>query len=44
VGHPLERVAGLIAHTDYASVYLALAIGADPAPGRADTQLRARIS
>ncbi|GAA4607080.1 SIS domain-containing protein [Actinoallomurus liliacearum] len=28
--HPLERLAGLIAHIDYISVYLALAIGVDP--------------
>ncbi|MCO5969189.1 SIS domain-containing protein [Actinoallomurus soli] len=28
--HPLERLAGLIAHIDYISVYLALAVGVDP--------------
>ncbi len=43
-GHPLERLAGLIAHTDYASVYLALAIGMDPAPGTAVHELRARMT
>ncbi|GAB3208795.1 SIS domain-containing protein [Marinactinospora endophytica] len=29
-GHPMERLAGLIALTDYATVYLAVAYGADP--------------
>ncbi len=43
-GHPLERLAGLIAHTDYAAVYLALAIGVDPAPGTAETRIRARMT
>jgi glucose/mannose-6-phosphate isomerase len=41
--HPLERLAGLIAHTDYASVYLAVAIGADPAPTSAIQELEARL-
>ena len=43
-GHPLVRLAGLIAHADYASVYLALATGADPAPGATVQELQARIS
>ena len=43
-GHPLERLAGLIAHADYASVYLALAIGADPTPVPALQELKVRIS
>jgi hypothetical protein len=29
-GHPLERLAGLVAHTDFSAVYLALALGLDP--------------
>jgi glucose/mannose-6-phosphate isomerase len=43
-GHPLERLAGLMAHVDYASVYLALAIGADPTPVPTIQELKARIS
>jgi glucose/mannose-6-phosphate isomerase len=42
--HPLERLAGLIAHADYASVYVALATGADPAPVATIQELEARIS
>jgi glucose/mannose-6-phosphate isomerase len=42
--HPLERLAGLIAHADYASVYLAVAIGADPTPVPAIQELKVRIS
>jgi glucose/mannose-6-phosphate isomerase len=42
--HPLERLAGLIAHVDYTSVYLALAIGADPTPVPALNELKVRIS
>jgi glucose/mannose-6-phosphate isomerase len=42
--HPLERLAGLIAHVDYASVYLALAIGTDPTPLPAIQELKVRIS
>jgi glucose/mannose-6-phosphate isomerase len=42
--HPLQRLAGLIAHVDYASVYLALAIGADPTPVPAIQELKVRIS
>jgi glucose/mannose-6-phosphate isomerase len=41
--HPLERLAGLIAHVDYASVYLALALGADPTPVPAVQELKVRI-
>lgn len=41
-GHPLERLAGLIAHADYASIYLALAIGVDPTPVPAMQELQAR--
>lgn len=40
--HPLERIAGLIAHVDYASVYLALALGADPTPVPAIQELKVR--
>ncbi len=29
-GHPLERLAGLVARTDFAAVYLAIALGLDP--------------
>ncbi|GAB3962263.1 SIS domain-containing protein [Actinoallomurus acanthiterrae] len=39
--HPLERLAGLIAHIDYVSVYLALALGIDPS---ADQALEERIT
>jgi glucose/mannose-6-phosphate isomerase len=42
--HPLERLAGLIAHADYASVYLALAIGADPTPMPTIQELKVRIT
>lgn len=42
--HPLERLAGLIAHADYASVYLALALGIDPTPLPAIQELKVRIS
>jgi glucose/mannose-6-phosphate isomerase len=38
--HPLERLAGLIAHIDYISVYLALAVGVDPSA--ADSELEER--
>ncbi|GLW05354.1 hypothetical protein Misp01_04840 [Microtetraspora sp. NBRC 13810] len=41
---PLERVAGLIAHADYASVYLALGYGIDPGPVPPVTELKARIT
>jgi glucose/mannose-6-phosphate isomerase len=42
--HPLERLAGLIAHVDYASVYLALALGTDPTPAPVLQELKVRIS
>ncbi|NLT55406.1 MAG: phosphosugar isomerase [Actinomycetales bacterium] len=43
-GHPLERLAGLVALTDFASVYLALASGVDPltSPHVADLRDRTR--
>lgn len=43
-GHPLERLAGLIAHIDYTSIYLALAIGVDPTPEAALQELEARTA
>jgi glucose/mannose-6-phosphate isomerase len=43
-GHPLERLAGLVAHADYASVYLALAAGTDPASADVVRELKARIA
>jgi glucose/mannose-6-phosphate isomerase len=42
--HPLERIASLIALTDYASVYLALISGIDPTPVAAIQELKARIA
>jgi glucose/mannose-6-phosphate isomerase len=42
--HPLERLASLVALTDYASVYLALALGIDPSPIAPITDLKERIS
>lgn len=42
-GHPLERLAALVGLCDYASVYLALGYGMDPASAAA-AELRARIS
>jgi hypothetical protein len=43
-GHPLERLADLISHTDFASVYMALAGGIDPltSPHVADLRDRTR--
>ncbi|WP_182906096.1 SIS domain-containing protein [Microbispora sp. H13382] len=41
-GHPLDRLAALVGLCDYASVYLALGYGMDPASAAAE--LRARIS
>ncbi|MCW2914172.1 MAG: Mannose-6-phosphate isomerase [Actinomycetia bacterium] len=41
--HPLERIATLIALTDYATVYLAIALGVDPTPVAAIQTLKARI-
>lgn len=43
-GHPLERLAGMIAHADYTSIYLALAIGVDPTPVAAVQELQARTA
>jgi glucose/mannose-6-phosphate isomerase len=37
-------LAGLTAHVDYASVYLALALGTDPTPLPAIQELEVRIS
>ena len=42
--HPLERIASLIALTDYVSVYLALTSGIDPTPVAAIQELKARIA
>ncbi|MFF3440491.1 SIS domain-containing protein [Streptosporangium sp. NPDC002721] len=42
--HPLERLATLIALGDFASTYLALGYGIDPAVVSAITELRARVS
>ncbi|GAB2848608.1 SIS domain-containing protein [Actinocorallia aurea] len=41
--HPLERSASLIGLCDYVSVYLALALGVDPTPVPARTEIEARI-
>jgi glucose/mannose-6-phosphate isomerase len=41
--HPLERIATLIALADYATVYLAIALGVDPTPVAAIQTLKARI-
>jgi glucose/mannose-6-phosphate isomerase len=41
---PLERLASLVALIDYASVYLAIANGIDPAPVAAIQELKARIA
>ena len=43
-GHPLERLADLVALTDFAAVYLALASGVDPltSPHVADLRDRTR--
>jgi glucose/mannose-6-phosphate isomerase len=41
---PLERLASLVALIDYASVYLAIASGIDPAPIAAIQELKARIA
>lgn len=42
-GHPLERLASLVALTDFASVYLALAYGLDPATSAHVADLKERI-
>ena len=41
-GHPIERLAGLVARTDFAAVYLALALGLDPAVSPHVADLRDR--
>jgi glucose/mannose-6-phosphate isomerase len=41
---PLERLASLVTLIDYAAVYLAIAIGIDPAPIAAIQELKARIA
>jgi glucose/mannose-6-phosphate isomerase len=41
---PLERLASLVTLIDYASVYLAIANGIDPAPIAAIQELKARIA
>ncbi|MBX6767991.1 MAG: mannose-6-phosphate isomerase, partial [Actinomadura rubrobrunea] len=41
--HPLERIATLIALSDYVTVYLAIALGVDPTPVPAIQELKARI-
>ena len=41
---PLERLASLVQLIDYASVYLAVASGIDPAPIAAIQELKARIA
>ena len=41
---PLERLASLVQLIDYASVYLAIAGGIDPAPIVAIQELKARIA
>ena len=41
---PLERLASLVQLIDYASVYLAIANGIDPAPIAAIQELKARIA
>ncbi|WP_141581141.1 SIS domain-containing protein [Actinomadura sp. WMMA1423] len=42
--HPLERIASLIALADYVTVYLAIALGVDPASEPAVQELEARIA
>ncbi|CAN7148601.1 SIS domain-containing protein [Knoellia sp. LjRoot47] len=42
--HPIERLASVIALTDYAATYLALGLGLDPAVSRHVTELRDRTS
>ncbi|KGN36967.1 SIS domain-containing protein [Knoellia subterranea] len=43
-GHPIERLASLIAMTDYLATYLALALGLDPAVSPHVADLRDRTS
>jgi glucose/mannose-6-phosphate isomerase len=42
-GHPIERLAQLIALGDFASVYLGLGLGLDPSPTRAVLEVKERI-
>lgn len=42
--HPLERLASMVQLIDYATVYLAIAQGADPAPVTAIEELKAAIA
>lgn len=42
--HRLQRLASLVAVTDYASVYLALALGIDPTPIEPIVELKERIA
>ncbi len=43
-GHPVERLASLVALTDFAATYLALGLGLDPSVSRHVTDLRDRTS
>ena len=43
-GHAVERLASLVALTDFAATYLALGLGLDPTPSRHVTDLRDRTS
>ena len=43
-GHPLARLAGQIAQTDFAATYLALGLGLDPAVSPHVADLRDRTS
>ncbi|MFD0685327.1 SIS domain-containing protein [Actinomadura fibrosa] len=42
--HPLERIASLVALTDYVTVYLAITLGVDPTPVPVIQELKARIA
>lgn len=43
-GHPVQRLAELVALTDYASTYLGILVGVDPTPVGPITELKARIA
>ena len=43
-GQPIERLASLVALTDFASTYLALGLGLDPSVSRHVTELKDRTS
>jgi glucose/mannose-6-phosphate isomerase len=43
-GRPIERLASLVALTDFAATYLALGLGLDPSVSRHVTELRDRTS